>query len=49
VWGVVPFKSKKQEKFLWAKEPKIAKKWAGKYNKGSKIKKNKTRKTLTKG
>ena len=47
--GIVPFKSKKQEKFLWAKKPKIAKKWAGKYNKGSEIKKNKARKTLTKG
>ena len=49
MWGVVPFKSKKQQAFLWAKEPKIAKKWAGKYNKGSEIKKNKARKTLTKG
>ena len=27
----MPFKSKKQEKFLWAKEPKIAKKWTSKY------------------
>ena len=28
----MPFKSKKQEKFLWAKEPKIAKKWTKKYS-----------------
>ena len=27
----MPFKSKKQQAFLWAKEPKIAKKWTKKY------------------
>ena len=49
----MPFKSKKQEKFLWAKEPEIAKKWTKNYgsakNTGGKVKKNKARKTLTKG
>jgi hypothetical protein len=32
----MPFKSEKQRKFMWAKHPKIAKKWTAKY--GSKIK-----------
>lgn len=27
----MPFKSKKQEKYLWAKHPVIAKKWEKKY------------------
>tara|TARA_Y100001951_G_C11139721_1_gene182938 strand:+ start:254 stop:391 length:138 start_codon:yes stop_codon:yes gene_type:complete len=45
----MPFKSKKQRKYLFAKKPKLAREWADKYNKGSKVKKNKTRKTLTKG
>jgi hypothetical protein len=27
----MPFKSGKQRKFLWAKHPKIARKWAEKY------------------
>ena len=44
--GIVPFKSKKQEKFLWAKKPKIAKEWASKYNKGSKVKKTKPKKII---
>ena len=33
----MPFKSKKQMKYLFAKKPAIAKKWAAKY--GTKIKK----------
>lgn len=33
----MPFKSAKQRKFLYAKKPKLAKKWAKKY--GNKIKK----------
>jgi hypothetical protein len=32
----MPFRSKKQRKFLYAKKPKIAKRWAKKY--GNKIK-----------
>jgi len=32
-----PFKSVKQRKYMWAKLPKLAKKWTKKY--GSKIKK----------
>ena len=31
----MPFRSKKQRKFLWWKHPKIAKRWTKKY--GSKI------------
>ena len=27
----MPFKSEKQRKFLWAKEPEIAKRWTKKY------------------
>jgi len=27
----VPFKSKKQEKWMWANKPKMARKWAKKY------------------
>jgi hypothetical protein len=33
----MPFKSKKQRKYMWAKHPKIAKRWTEKY--GSKVKK----------
>ena len=33
----MPFKSEKQRKYLWKKEPKIARKWTKKY--GSKPKK----------
>ena len=29
----MPFKSKKQMKFLYAKKPKIAKRWSKKYGK----------------
>lgn len=35
----MPFKSVKQRKYLFAKHPKLAKKWAKKY--GTKIKKGK--------
>jgi len=27
----MPFKSKKQEKYMWAKHPEIARKWEDKY------------------
>lgn len=30
----MPFKSESQRKFMWAKHPKIAKKWAKKYGSG---------------
>lgn len=33
----MPFKSAKQRRYLWAKHPKLARKWTKKY--GSKIKK----------
>lgn len=33
----MPFRSKKQRRYLYAKKPKLAKKWASKY--GNKIKK----------
>ena len=35
----MPFKSEKQRKYLWAKEPAIAEKWTKEH--GSKIAKNK--------
>jgi hypothetical protein len=38
----MPFKSEKQRKFLWARHPAIAKRWAKKY--GSKIVKEKKKK-----
>ena len=38
----MPFQSEKQRKYLWAKEPKIARKWADEY--GSKIVKKKKKK-----
>ena len=38
----LPFKSEKQRKYLFAKEPAIAKKWTKKY--GSKIKPKKRKK-----
>jgi hypothetical protein len=38
----LPFKSEKQRKYLFAKEPAIAKKWTKKY--GGKISKQKKRK-----
>ena len=38
----MPFRSEKQRKYLFAKEPAIAKKWTKKY--GSKISKPKKRK-----
>jgi hypothetical protein len=40
--GIGEFKSEKQRKYLFAKEPAIAKKWTKKY--GSKISKQKKRK-----
>ena len=38
----MPFQWEKQRKYLWAKEPKIAREWADKY--GSKIVKKKKKK-----
>ena len=38
----MPFRSEKQRKYLWAKEPKIAREWTDKY--GIKIVKNKKKK-----
>jgi len=39
----MPFKSEKQRKYMWAKEPEIAKRWTEKYgskpNKGGIMKK----------
>lgn len=35
----MPFASEKQRRYLWAKEPEVAKRWAEKY--GSKPKKKK--------
>ncbi len=40
----MPFKSKKQRKFMWAKKPELAKKWTKKY--GSKIVSKKRKKLL---
>lgn len=37
-----PFKSEKQRKYLWSKEPKIAKRWTKKY--GSKVVKKQKKK-----
>lgn len=53
----MPFKSKKQERYLWAKHPEIAKRWEkkyGSYNKKRsqniiKIKENKMGKKAKKG
>jgi len=33
----VPFKSKAQRKFMWAKKPKLAKRWTKKYGKGKNL------------
>ena len=38
----MPFRSEQQRKYLWAKEPKIAREWTDKY--GSKIVKKKKKK-----
>lgn len=38
----MPFKSSKQEKFLWANNPKLAKKWTKKYGSVRKKKKKKS-------
>ena len=35
----MPFKSTKQRRYLWAKHPKVAKRWTKKY--GSKVAKKK--------
>ena len=40
----MPFKSKKQQAYLWAKEPEIAKRWTkehGSYKRGGRVKKAK--------
>ena len=33
----MPFKSESQRKYLWAKEPKVAKEFASKTSKGKKL------------
>ena len=33
----MPFKSKKQMRYMFAKKPKIAKRWAKKYGKGKRL------------
>ena len=38
----MPFRSEKQRRYLWAKEPEIAREWTDKY--GSKIVKKKKKK-----
>ena len=38
----MPFRSKKQRKFMWAKHPDIARRWTKKY--GSKVVKSKKKK-----
>lgn len=38
----MPFKSKKQRRWMWKNKPKLARKWTKKY--GSKVKKGKRRK-----
>ena len=37
LWGLVPFKSEKQRKYLFSKKPKIAREWSKKYNTGGKM------------
>ena len=47
----MPFKSKKQQSYLWAKEPAIAKKWTkehGALKRGGRVKKNKGGKVYAK-
>tara|TARA_R100000750_G_C2280264_1_gene70923 strand:+ start:11 stop:271 length:261 start_codon:yes stop_codon:yes gene_type:complete len=34
----MPFKSEKQRKYMWAKKPKVAKKWAEGYQDGGVVK-----------
>ena len=35
--GKMPFKSKAQRRFMYAKHPKIAKRWSKKYGKGKNL------------
>jgi len=47
----MPFKSKKQQAYLWAKEPEIGKKWTkehGSLKRGGSVKKNKGGKVYAK-
>ena len=47
----MPFKSKKQQAYLWAKEPAIARKWTkehGSLKRGGRVKKNKGGKVYAK-
>jgi len=37
----MPFKSEKQRKYLWAKEPEVARRWSEKYGSGTGKKKKK--------
>ena len=43
----MPFKSKKQEKYMWANKPKVAQKWANKYGSHKQKKKIKKQKKIT--
>lgn len=45
----MPFKSKRQARFLWAKKPKIAKEFAEKTPKGKKLPEKVKRKKARKG
>ena len=41
---MAPFASEKQRRYLWANEPKIAKRWTAEYGSGVKPKKKKKKK-----
>lgn len=44
----MPFKSKAQQKFMFAKKPELAKKWADKYGMPKNLPKRKKKKNLNK-
>lgn len=43
---IVPFSSEKQRRYLWAKEPEVAKKWAHKYGTPKDLLKRKHKKAV---
>lgn len=43
----MPFKSEKQRRYLWLKEPGVAKKWTKKY--GSKVRQKAIKKRMNNG
>ena len=45
----MPFKSEAQRRFLWAKHPKIAKKWAHEYGSGANLPKHSEKDHAMKG